>query len=99
MASSPTCRPYDLVVFGATGYIGLLIARYLSANAPTTLKWAVSGRNMSKLQDLVNALEKDYPRRTCPGVVLASLAPEDLDRMTAQTRLVVNIAGVRIDSS
>ncbi|OBT75967.1 hypothetical protein VF21_05749 [Pseudogymnoascus sp. 05NY08] len=93
MASFPTRRTYDLIVFGATGYIGSLIARYLSANAPTTLKWAVSGRNMSKLQDLVHTLEKDYPRRTGPGVVLASLARQDLERMTAQTRLVVNVAG------
>ncbi|KFY86891.1 hypothetical protein V498_07354 [Pseudogymnoascus sp. VKM F-4517 (FW-2822)] len=94
MASFPTGRTYDLIVFGATGYIGSLIARYLSANAPETLKWAVSGRNMSKLQDLVHTLERDYPRRTGPFVVLASLARQDLERMTAQTRLVVNVAGV-----
>ncbi|KFY81707.1 hypothetical protein V498_08701 [Pseudogymnoascus sp. VKM F-4517 (FW-2822)] len=43
---------------------------------------------------LVHTLETDYPRRPGPGVVLASLARKDLERMTAQTRLVVNVAGV-----
>ncbi|KFY37266.1 hypothetical protein V494_04847 [Pseudogymnoascus sp. VKM F-4513 (FW-928)] len=93
MASFPTGRPYDLILFGATGYIGSLIARYLSASSPTTLKWAVSGRNMFKLQELVHTLEKDNPHRPAPGIVLASLARQDLDRMTTQADLVINVTG------
>lgn len=36
-------RPYDLIVYGATGYLGSLVAQYLWANSPLSLRWAVDG--------------------------------------------------------
>ncbi|MFI7427422.1 saccharopine dehydrogenase family protein [Micromonospora sp. NPDC049836] len=42
-------RPYDLVLFGATGFTGGLTAEYLARHAPDGLRWALAGRNPGKL--------------------------------------------------
>jgi short subunit dehydrogenase-like uncharacterized protein len=43
-------REYDLVVFGATGFTGRLVAEYLKTRAPGT--WAIAGRSHDKLAAL-----------------------------------------------
>ena len=43
-------RRFDVVVFGATGFTGALTAEYLAAHAPAGLRWALAGRNQSKLE-------------------------------------------------
>ncbi|MEU3454236.1 saccharopine dehydrogenase NADP-binding domain-containing protein [Micromonospora sp. NPDC006766] len=45
----PDERPYDLVLFGATGFTGGLTADYLARHAPGGLRWALAGRNPAKL--------------------------------------------------
>ncbi|MGW5330232.1 saccharopine dehydrogenase family protein [Streptomyces sp. NPDC004014] len=47
-----TERPYDLVLFGATGFVGTLTAEYLAAHAPGNLRWAVAGRDELALERL-----------------------------------------------
>jgi short subunit dehydrogenase-like uncharacterized protein len=49
-------RPYDIVVFGATGFTGALTAEYLAAHAPPQTRWALAGRNMSKLEQVRSRL-------------------------------------------
>ena len=44
-------RDFDLVVFGATGFTGSLVARYL-ARHPDRPTWAIAGRNPTKLEAL-----------------------------------------------
>ena len=43
-------RPFDIVLFGATGFTGGLTADYLAAHAPAGLRWAIAGRNPDKLE-------------------------------------------------
>ncbi|MGW3646919.1 saccharopine dehydrogenase family protein [Streptomyces sp. NPDC000878] len=45
-------RPYDIVLFGATGFVGTLTAEYLAAHAPEGLRWAVAGRSRDRLESL-----------------------------------------------
>ena len=42
---------FDLVVFGATGFTGRLVAEYLSQNQGIShdLNWAIAGRDINKL--------------------------------------------------
>jgi len=54
-----TDRPFDIVVYGATGYTGRLVAEYLAhhyqGKGP---KWAMAGRSAAKLaevRDLIGA--------------------------------------------
>jgi short subunit dehydrogenase-like uncharacterized protein len=43
-------RPFDIVVFGATGFTGALTAEYLAGRAPAGTRWALAGRNRDKLE-------------------------------------------------
>jgi short subunit dehydrogenase-like uncharacterized protein len=45
-------REHDVVLFGATGFTGCLTAEYLARSAPAETRWAVAGRNRSKLEGL-----------------------------------------------
>ena len=60
-------RPYELVVFGATGFTGKFTAEHISSHLPTDLKWAVAGRSESKLKSLVDELKSLNPDRLAPG--------------------------------
>ncbi|TDD77878.1 saccharopine dehydrogenase family protein [Actinomadura rubrisoli] len=42
-------RPYDIVLFGATGFTGALTAEYLAEHADPGTRWALAGRNQAKL--------------------------------------------------
>ncbi len=48
---------YDLALFGATGFTGGLTARYLAANGPEGLRWALVGRSRGKLEAVRSGLE------------------------------------------
>lgn len=43
-------RPYNVVLFGATGYTGSLTAEYFAKAFPKHLNWAIAGRSASKLE-------------------------------------------------
>ncbi|MDV9202308.1 saccharopine dehydrogenase family protein, partial [Streptomyces sp. Wh19] len=45
-------RPFDVILFGATGFVGALTAEYLAAHAPSGCRWAVAGRDRAKLERL-----------------------------------------------
>ena len=48
-------RKYDLVVFGATGFAGSLVVEEVAKVADEEkLTWAISGRNMAKLQKILS---------------------------------------------
>ena len=40
-------REFDLVLFGATGFTGRLVAEYLATQRPK--RWAIAGRNRDKI--------------------------------------------------
>ena len=54
-----TERAFDIVLYGASGFTGQLVAEYL-ASAHTELRWAIAGRNQQKLERLV-------PRHPAPA--------------------------------
>jgi short subunit dehydrogenase-like uncharacterized protein len=46
-------REFDVILFGATGFTGRLVADYLAAAAPReSLRWAIAGRSREKLEAL-----------------------------------------------
>lgn len=63
----PADREYDLVLVGATGFVGGLTAAHLARSAPADLRIALAGRTLSKLQsvqaDLPEAA-RDWPLLT-----------------------------------
>lgn len=60
-------RQYELILLGATGYTGKLVAEWVSTHLPEDLKWAIAGRNAKKLQAVVDELMKLSPNRKQPG--------------------------------
>jgi short subunit dehydrogenase-like uncharacterized protein len=60
-------RQYELILLGATGYTGKLVAEWVSTHLPDDLKWAIAGRNAKKLHAVVDELTKLSPNRRQPG--------------------------------
>ena len=50
-------REFDLVVYGASGFTGRLIAEYLTQRyaAGSELKWALAGRSADKIRQVIVA--------------------------------------------
>ncbi|MGF1236162.1 saccharopine dehydrogenase family protein [Streptomyces sp. 2-6] len=85
-----TERPYDIVLFGATGFVGRLTAAYLAAHAPDGLRWAVAGRSERRLKEL----RAELPGGASVGVVTADVAdPDSLRVLARQTRVVATTVG------
>ena len=88
---SATEKPFDIVVFGASGYTGRLVAEYLAEEyGNTELRWAMAGRSLSKLasvrselgiSDQVRLLEVDVE------------SPESVSDMVDACRVVITTVG------
>ena len=93
-ASEKAARPFDIVLYGATGFTGGLVADYLLRNLPEGGSWAVAGRNRTKLDALVARLAAEMPDVPAPGVVVADTEdPESLADMAGAARVVLTTVG------
>ena len=54
-------RDHDIVVYGATGFVGVLTAEYLSRQAPADVRIALGGRSEAKLEQTRAKLAVDWP--------------------------------------
>ncbi|MEV5320376.1 saccharopine dehydrogenase NADP-binding domain-containing protein [Streptomyces sp. NPDC052687] len=87
-------RPYDIVLFGATGFVGTLTAEYLAAHAPEGLRWAVAGRSEEKLRRLRERLRERQPEGAEIGVLVADVAdPASLRRLAEHARVMATTVG------
>ncbi|MEV5683881.1 saccharopine dehydrogenase NADP-binding domain-containing protein [Streptomyces sp. NPDC052164] len=87
-------RPYDVVLFGATGFVGVLTAEYLAANAPADCRWALAGRDRAKLERLRERLTAIEPR--CAELPLVQADADDTDALRAlaeSARVVATTVG------
>jgi short subunit dehydrogenase-like uncharacterized protein len=83
---------FDIVVYGATGFTGQLVAEYLAANyrGDRDLKWAMAGRSLDKLASVRDAI--GAPADT-PLIVADAGDPASLKAMIEQTRSVLTTVG------
>jgi len=50
-------REFDIIIYGASGFTGRLVAEYLQNEyAGSGLKWAMAGRNVEKLQSVAGEM-------------------------------------------
>ncbi|MER6461291.1 saccharopine dehydrogenase NADP-binding domain-containing protein [Streptomyces sp. NPDC001228] len=85
-----TDRPYDIVLFGATGFVGELTAGYLAAHAPQGLRWAIAARDEHRLESLRERL----PAGTDVGLLRADVAePATVRALAEQARVVATTVG------
>jgi len=83
-------KEFDIVVHGATGFTGRLIAEYLLTRSDTGLTWAMGGRSLDKLQAVRD--EIGAPTST-PLVVIESSDEASLKSLMSKTRLVISAVG------
>ncbi|MEP9390838.1 saccharopine dehydrogenase NADP-binding domain-containing protein [Gordonia sp. VNQ95] len=84
-------REFDVVVFGATGFVGALTAKYLAEHAPAGTKVALAGRSETKLADVRRRLGGHAAH--WPLIVADSSSPSSLDAMVARTRVICTTVG------
>jgi short subunit dehydrogenase-like uncharacterized protein len=84
-----TSRPYDIVLFGATGFAGRLTAAYLARTAPTGCRWAIAGRTESKLLAVRDELAASVPSAADVPVIRADVDDADSLRELAESAKVV----------
>lgn len=94
-------RHFDLVVLGATGITGRCVVRRLKElegrvkAGAEPLRWAVAGRNESRLIDLLREFDAESA-----GVIVADLGDASSLRDAAeQTRVLLNLAGPYTDTA
>jgi short subunit dehydrogenase-like uncharacterized protein len=83
-------KKFDIVVYGATGFTGRLVAEYLAHKDDKELKWAMAGRSLDKLK-LVRDCVLAPP--DTPLVVADASDPASLKAMVEQTRSVISTVG------
>lgn len=86
-----TDQQYDVVVFGATSFVGQILCRYLLATygQDQSFKWAIAGRSQGKLDQLKSELG-------APDLAVLLADASDggaLESMCRQTRVVVSTVG------
>jgi short subunit dehydrogenase-like uncharacterized protein len=78
-------REFDVILFGATGFTGKLVAEYLQrAGAAESLRWAIAGRSRDKLAALGLAV---------PIIVGDALDAAAMRALAARTKVVCTTAG------
>lgn len=87
-------RDFDIVVFGATGFTGQLVAEYLLDNGGSDLRWALGARSESRLRDVRDRLAERFPAAADLELVIAdSHDRTSLDAMTSRTAVVASTVG------
>ena len=81
-------RDFDLMIYGASGFVGRRAVRYVAAHAQASgLRWAIAGRDRAKLEPLAEA------SGGIPVLVAAANDRAAIEAIVARTRVVLAMAG------
>ena len=84
-------RELDVVVFGATGFVGRLVAGYLAGHAPGGVRIGLAGRSGQRLADVRAGL--GAAASAWPLMVADSADPVSLAALARAARVVVSTVG------
>ncbi|WP_346618576.1 saccharopine dehydrogenase NADP-binding domain-containing protein [Blastococcus montanus] len=84
-------RTHDLVVYGATGFVGRLLAGYLAEHAPEGTRIALAGRSRARLEEVRAALPP--AGRDWPLIEADSTDPDSLRALAGSTRVLATTVG------
>ncbi|HEX3802981.1 MAG TPA: saccharopine dehydrogenase NADP-binding domain-containing protein [Solirubrobacteraceae bacterium] len=82
-------RDYDIVLFGATGFVGELTAEYLMAHAPAGTRLAIAGRSPEKLE----ALKARLGRPELDILIADTGDDASINAMAASARVLISTVG------
>ena len=82
---------YNLVVFGATGFVGRILCEYLLSQVGEngSVKWAIASRSQAKLK----ALASDLGDSSLPQIIADVSDEASLRHMCVQTQVVISTVG------
>ncbi|MGO9461707.1 MAG: saccharopine dehydrogenase family protein [Rhodomicrobium sp.] len=85
-------KPYDIIVFGATSFVGRLLCRYFATQfSPGEIRWAAAGRSDERLKQMRQSLG---PKAADIPLVIADAASEpSLQAMCAEARVIISTVG------
>ncbi len=87
-------REFDLILFGATGYTGRLVAEAILEFPEDGLRWALAGRSGSKLEAVRADLAARFPEAADLPLVQADVTDADsIAALAARTRVVCTTVG------
>ncbi len=81
-------REFDIIIYGATGYTGRLVAEYLMGK--DGLKWAMAGRSLDKLASVRDEIGAPAD---IPLVVADASDPASIDMMAKRARVIISTVG------
>ncbi len=82
-------KEFDVIVYGATGFTGRLVAEYLAGHGGDA-RWAMAGRSAGKLAEVHDLIAA--PAST-PLIVADASDQASLDAMVARTRVLLTTVG------
>ena len=85
-------REFDVIVFGASGYTGKLVAEYMGKEYgyDESIRWAIAGRNKDKLSSLKKDLDLD---ERVSIIEVDSTNKDSLDSMTSSAKCILTTVG------
>jgi short subunit dehydrogenase-like uncharacterized protein len=85
-----TPREFDIVLYGATGFVGKLTAEYLARSGPET-RIALAGRSTDRLHAVRETLGEEA--QSWPLLVADAASPSTLNEMAARAQVVITTVG------
>jgi short subunit dehydrogenase-like uncharacterized protein len=79
---------YDVVLYGASGFVGKQTVQYFAERASEGVRWAIAGRDRSKLESVKAEVGIDVDI-----LVADSQDKTAIDAIVSQTRVLLNTAG------
>lgn len=93
-------RPFDIVVWGCTGYTGQLVAEYFARDVCPKmpgLKWALAGRTQTKVEAVKASLAEQWPDAISaenPQVLIGTADDQSsVDAVVSQCKVLLSTAG------
>jgi short subunit dehydrogenase-like uncharacterized protein len=92
---SKSSAEFDIVVWGATGFTGRLVAEYLARNQEShRARWALAGRDVKKLEEVRRSVATLVPAcAELPLLVADAKDAASLDALVTRTRVVCTTVG------
>jgi len=84
-------RQHDIVLYGATGFVGKLTAEHLARHTPDGVRVALAGRSREKVEAVRDQLTG--PARDWPIIVADSFDQQSLDTLAQSARVVISTVG------
>jgi len=81
-------RDHDIVLLGASGFVGRFTARHLARSAPDGVRIAIAGRSAERLNDVRRELGVDWP-----AIEVDTSDDATLGRLAASTSVVATTVG------